>query len=317
MKEQLQQKTVSQEEEAGSTRGHMAAVFTVAVWGTTFIATKILLRGMAPAEILFFRFLLAFLVLCAVCPRRMKLKEKKHELLFVGAGLFGITFYYLLENVALTYTLASNAGVIISVTPFFTAILSHIFTKDEKLRSGFFIGFLTAIAGICLISFNGASRFHVNPLGDLLELGAALAWSSYAVFSRKISRYGYNTIQVTRRTFFYGLVFMIPALFLMDFRPDFSVLGNPALLFNFLYLSLGASALCFVTWNTAVKKLGAVKTTIYIYMVPVVTVAASAIILDEKITWMSALGTALTLAGLAISEGRTKSKKEKEAAVDY
>ena len=216
-----------------------------------------------------------------------------------------------------TYTLASNAGVIISVTPFFTAILSHIFTKDEKLRSGFFIGFLTAIAGICLISFNGASRFHVNPLGDLLELGAALAWSSYAVFSRKISRYGYNTIQVTRRTFFYGLVFMIPALFLMDFRPDFSVLGNPALLFNFLYLSLGASALCFVTWNTAVKKLGAVKTTIYIYMVPVVTVAASAIILDEKITWMSALGTALTLAGLAISEGRTKSKKEKEAAVDY
>ena len=46
--------------------------------------------------------------------------------------------------------------MIISVAPFFTAILSHLFLKqDEKLRANFFIGFIVAMLGIGLISFNG------------------------------------------------------------------------------------------------------------------------------------------------------------------
>ncbi len=64
------------------------------------------------------------------------------------AALCGICLYYLLENIALTYTMTSNVGVIISVTPFFTAILSHLFMKSEgKLRANFFIGFVAAMAG--------------------------------------------------------------------------------------------------------------------------------------------------------------------------
>ena len=65
---------------------------------------------------------------------------------------------------------------------------------------------------------------------------------------------------------------------------------------------LGASALCFVTWNVAVKILGAVKTSIYIYIVPVVTVVTSVIILNEQITLMSFIGTILTLIGLFLSQ---------------
>lgn len=80
-------------------------------------------------------------------------------------------------------------------------------------------------------------------------------------------------------------------------------------LLNILYLGAGASALCFVTWNFSVKKLGAVKTSIYIYLVPVITVIASALILHEQITVMSALGVLLTLVGLGISEMKLKRKK--------
>jgi drug/metabolite transporter (DMT)-like permease len=77
-------------------------------------------------------------------------------------------------------------------------------------------------------------------------------------------------------------------------------------LFNIVFLGLGASALCFVTWNFAVKVLGAVKTSIYIYMIPVITVVTSVLVLRERITGMAAVGTLLTLVGLIISESKFK-----------
>ncbi len=70
---------------------------------------------------------------------------------------------------------------------------------------------------------------------------------------------------------------------------------------NFLYLDFGASALCFVTWNSAVKKLEAVKTSVYIYAVPVITVITSVTVLKEKVTAVIALDICLTLTGLIIS----------------
>ncbi len=127
------------------TAGHLSALLTIIIWGTTFISTKILLVDFQPVEILFFRFIIGCLALLAVYPRRLKGTTRRQELTFVAAGLCGICLYYLLENIALTYTLASNVGVIISVAPFFTAILSHLVMKEEKLRANFFLGFVVAM----------------------------------------------------------------------------------------------------------------------------------------------------------------------------
>lgn len=283
------------------TAGHLAALITILIWGTTFISTKVLLAAFKPIEILFFRFIMGFLALLIVYPRRMRGTTKQQELTFAAAGLCGVCLYYLLENIALTYTMASNVGVIISVAPFFTAILTHIFTKEEKLRANFFIGFAVAMIGICLISFNGV-KMQLNPIGDLLAVAAAVVWAFYSVLTRKISAFGYHTIQTTRRIFAYGILFMVPALFLFDFRMGTERFANPIYLANLIFLGLGASALCFVTWNIAVKILGAVKTSLYIYLVPVITVITSALILQERVTFMSGIGTVLALIGLFLSE---------------
>lgn len=290
------------------TAGHACALLTAAIWGTTFISTKILLNGFRPVEILFFRFVMGLLALLAVYPRRLKGTSGRQERTFAAAGLCGVCLYYLLENLALTCTLASNVGVIISVAPFFTAILSFLVLKEEKPRAGFFLGFAVAMAGIGLISFNG-SRLELNPVGDLLALLAALIWACYSVLTKKISAYGYPTVLTTRRVFGYGILFMLPAL-LFDFEWETARFANPVYLCNLLFLGLGASALCFVTWNFAVKALGAVKTSVYIYLVPVITVVTSAAILHEKITALSAAGTVLTLAGLFLSESRRFLRKE-------
>lgn len=291
------------------TTGHITALITTLIWGTTFISTKILLTDFTPIEILFFRFLLGLFVLIAVYPKRLRIKDKKQELTFAAAGLCGICLYYLLENIALTYTMATNVGVIISVAPFFTVVLSNVFLKtEEKLKAQFFVGFIVAMAGICLISFSG-SELKLNPIGDILVIASAFVWAIYSLLTRKIGSYGYNTLGATRRIFTYGILFMLSFLFVFDFNLNVQKFINPEYALNLIYLGLGASALCFVTWNYAVKVLGAVKTSVYIYIVPVITVVTSVIVLKEEITWMAAIGIGLTLIGLFLSESKLKFKK--------
>ena len=282
--------------------GHAAALVTILIWGTTFISTKVLLEHFTPVEILFLRFVLGFAALCLWSPRRLRLAERRQELWFAGAGLCGVTLYYLLENIALTYSLASNVGVLVSVSPVFTALFSHFLLRRERLRPAFFAGLAVALAGVALLSYNGSAVLKLDPRGDLLALLAAVVWAVYSLLTRHISTFGYPVVQTTWRIFAYGLVFMLPALAAFGFRPEPAALARPENLLNLIYLGLGACAMCFVTWNFAVGKLGAVKTSTYIYLVPVVTLVTSALVLGEPVTPLSVVGMALTVAGLALSE---------------
>ncbi|MCQ5303603.1 DMT family transporter [Bacillus licheniformis] len=294
------------------TAGHLAAVITIIIWGTTFVSTKVLLEDFPPVDILFYRFLIGLIVLIMVHPHVLTFRSWRQEALFAGAGLCGVRLYFLLENIALTLTYASNAGMIVAVIPMITAVLAHFLLSGEKLEPRFFIGFAAAFTGLALIFFNGQMMLKLNPLGDILAAASAFVWAAYAILMKKISTFGYHTIQCTQRIFLYGLLFMVPALFLFDFRFDASPFSSPVNWLNILFLGAGASALCFVTWNWSVGVLGAVKTSAYIYMVPVITIAASVIILQEKLTWVAFCGGALTLAGLYISETKPKTQLKEE-----
>ena len=282
--------------------GHLSATISVLIWGTTFIATMTLLGDFQPSEIMFYRFLIGLLALMLTYPHRLKGTTLKQELYFAMAGGVGITVYFILEKTALLHTAASNVGVIVSTAPFFTAILACFLLKAEKPNKFFYLGFLTAIVGIALISFNGVTVLGLNPFGDLLAVGAAIIWAGYNIIFKKISEFGYTTMQVTRRSFMYALLFMIPFILFSDFEFGITRFATPGNLVSILYLGLGASAFGFFLWNLAVKILGAVRTSIYVYAIPVVTVISAALFLDERITWISATGTLLALTGLFISE---------------
>ena len=83
------------------TLGHAAALMTILIWGTTFVSTKVLLRDFTPVTVLFTRFVIGYAFLWCLKPRFLPFSGWKKEFLFAGAGLTGVTLYFLLENIAL------------------------------------------------------------------------------------------------------------------------------------------------------------------------------------------------------------------------
>lgn len=282
--------------------GHFLVLMTVVIWGSTYVSSKILLQDFSPLELLVFRFVIGFVCLWAMYPKRLKFENKLQEGYFALAGLLGVTLYFLLENIALLYTSASNVGVISAIAPFFTVICSVIFLNGNRPNRTFLFGLTISMAGIACISLQKDERLQLNLYGDFLALMAVLVWALYSTVMKKVSRWGHNTLLVTRRTFGYGLFFMLLITPFTRFKVDFSLISAPHNLLNLLFLGGCASAIGFFSWNYGVKILGTVTTSLYIYMIPIVTVITAIWLLDERLTWLSVLGIALTLCGLFVSE---------------
>lgn len=140
----------------------------------------------------------------------------------------------------------------------------------------FFVGFVIAIIGIAMISMNGAKSLHLNPKGDMLAFTAMISWGFYSAIIKKIGEW------------------------------DVKVFKKPEIILNFLFLGVGASALGFFLWNLSTKWIGAIKTSVYIY---VSLVVLSVVILYEKMMFVSVTGALLILLGLIVSQKKINQKK--------
>ncbi len=285
--------------------GHLLALFTITIWGTTFVATKTLLNDYDALQIMLMRFFIAWVVLLLLTRRIEKPRSLRDELGIFALSLSGVTLYYYFENTALTYTLASNVSIILAAAPIFTAILAHIFTGDEKLRGRIWAGFVLAITGVALVVFNGTYVLKLNPLGDALSLLAALSWAVYSVLLKKyVGRY--DNMMLTRRMVFYALLLTAPAAICKEGLPPAAPLLKGTVVFCLLFLGVLGSASCYVTWNMAIKRIGVVNTNNYIYLNPFVTMVAAALILRERVTWAGIAGAVLIVGGILVSEYQGK-----------
>lgn len=287
--------------------GNILALLTMTIWATTYVSTKLLLQYIEPMEILLYRFLIAYFILLIAYPKFEKISNVKEELLFIVAGISGVTLYYLIENIALKYTLASNVGLFISISPILTAILSNFFLEHGSLTRQLVYSFIIAIIGVFLVIFNGNFVLNLNPFGDLLAILASVMWAIYSVTLKKINtKYHYHNLYITRKIFFYGVLFMIPLMLQFKVNFHFNNLMIPIVFLNLLFLSLIASALCFLMWNMGVNLIGAIKASNYIYIVPLITAITSVIVLHERITPIVIIGACFILTGLYISQNGFK-----------
>lgn len=283
---------------------HAVAFLVVVIWGSTFVFTKLLLLGgLSPAQIFVLRFFIAYILLLAFClcrGIRWMADSWKDELLMLGLGISGGSLYFLAENRAMTYTTTTNTSLIVCLCPLFASILIGLFYKSQRLNRTQAVGTLLAAVGVVVVVMNGHFVLHLSPVGDGLAFVACLCWAVYSLLMIPANA-RYDTIFVTRKIFFYGLLSMIPYFMLYPGMNIHLLISQPALLWNLLFLGCVASMFCFLTWNWVMNKLGAVTVTNYVYFNPVTTILFAWLILSEPITVYFILGTMLILVGMYLS----------------
>ena len=293
---------------------HLIAFIVVAIWGSTFVFTKLLLlSGLSPAQIFTLRFIIAYVLLLGYSLTknfRLFSTSWRDELLMIALGVTGGSLYFLTENSAMNYTTTTNTSLIVSLSPLIAAALISIFYKSERLNRVQISGTLMAALGVVIVVLNGHFVLHLSPFGDSLAFSAALCWGFYSLLMIPANQ-KYDTVFITRKVFIYGLLSMIPyymmnpveaGIFISPstFHPSLSII------LNLLFLGCVASMLCFVAWNWVLKKLGAVVATNYVYFNPVTTILFAWAILSEQITLYFLLGTALILIGMYLADKRKK-----------
>ena len=284
---------------------HAVAFLVVAIWGSTFVFTKLLLLGgFTPAQIFTLRFMIAYAMLLAFClwrGIRWMADSWKDELLMAGLGVSGGSLYFLAENGAMNYTTTTNTSLIVCLCPLFASALISFFYRSQRLNRTQTIGTLMAAAGVVVVVMNGHFVLHLSPIGDALAFVACLCWAVYSLLMIP-ANFRYDTVFITRKVFFYGLLSMIPYYIVYPGLNVGLFIGHPAMLWNLLFLGCVASTLCFLAWNWAMKKLGAVVVTNYVYFNPVTTILFAWLILSEPITIYFILGTVLILLGMYLSD---------------
>ncbi len=282
---------------------HIIAIIVVLIWGVTFVNSKVLLNhGLMAHEIFTLRFLLAYLCICVISPRRLFARSWRDEGLMVLLGITGGSLYFVTENMAVKVGYCDNVSFIVCTAPLLTTILALLFVPGVKAAPRLLLGSLLAVVGVGTIVFNGHFVLRLNPLGDALAFSAALSWAFYSLLMRKVG--SYDSVFVTRKVFFYGLLTVLPVYLFRPWNFPLSGFTHPAVWGNLLFLGLVASFSCYALWTLVIKKIGAVRVSNYIYLNPVSTVIASALVLGESLTWLSGIGSALILAGVWLATSK-------------
>lgn len=288
---------------------HIIAFVTVAIWGSTFISTKLLIHaGLAPDQIFVFRFLIAYVLMLGISFfgkkkdewRRWWSHSWKDEAIMLLLGITGGSAYFLTENEALRYSTATNVSLIVCSCPLFTMILLRLLFRETRLNSKQVLGTVLSFVGMTVVVLNGKFVLQLSPLGDMLAFSACLAWAFYTLFMKMVAD-KYSSFYITRKVFFYGLITMLPYYLIKPGFPLSSQLLTPMVIGNFIFLGVLASLICFLTWTWCVYHLGAMKATNYIYVNPITTIFFAGVILKETITPYFIIGTICILIGLFLS----------------
>ena len=286
---------------------HLVAFLTVAIWGSTFVFTKILLQnGLSPAQIFTLRFIIAYVLLLgySLFTYHFSLfaSSWKDELLMVLLGVTGGSVYFLAENAAMLYTTATNTSLIVCSCPLFAMLLfAIVYRHSERISKLQALGSVLACLGMAVVVLNGHFVLHLSPLGDMLAFAACLCWAVYSLLMKPATE-RYSSLFITRKVFFYGLLTIIPYYIIVPGFPLIDVLLRPDVLWNLLFLSVVASMICFILWNWVISKLGAVLATNWVYFNPITTILFAWWLLHEQITVWFLLGTFFILVGMYLAD---------------
>jgi drug/metabolite transporter (DMT)-like permease len=277
-----------------------AAFIAVVFWGISFVATKAVLREISPVTLIFCRFAIGALVLLAIV-RSLPPRAAWRQLALMG--FIGVFVHQMLQAYGLRLTAATNAGWLIGLTPLWSAVLSAIVLRE---RFGFWkvVGLIGGFAGALLVVTRGdfsASAFgRPSTLGDLLIFISTINWSIYSVIGHDTIR-SIGPRRATLGAMLFGGTMLLP-FFLYDrgWRelPHLTPNGWGALLF----LAIGCSALGYLFWYGALERVEVSRVASLLYLEPLVTFVAAALLLGERVSGIVIAGGLLVLVSVVIAQ---------------
>jgi len=283
------------------TIGLLKATFSVAVWGASFIATKIALRDVSPATVVWLRFATGIFVLgfFVIARKEFFLQPPKVLGYFALLGFIGITFHQWLQSNGLLTAQASTSAWIVSTTPIFIAVLGWFFLK-EYLRWDQIAGIVAAGGGVLLVVSKGDLNSIFNGAfgtpGDLLILISSPNWAVFSVLSRKgLKEHTASKMMFYVMTMGWGFTSL---LFFSD--PRFNEIGHLTLSgwAAVGFLGIFCSGLAYIYWYDAMKVIPASQVGALLYIEPLFAVVVAAAIIGENITLGALLGGAIILFGV-------------------
>ena len=286
---------------------HLVAFLTVAIWGTTFVATKVLmLNGLSPAQIFTLRFSIAYVLMLCFNHRRFLADSGKDEAKMALLGITGGSLYFYSENEAMNFTTTTNTSLIVCSCPLFATLLVRMVYKDSsRIHIVQLLGSLLAFVGMIIVVLNGRFVLHLSPVGDALAFTACMCWAIYSLLMKSVSNH-YGAAFITRKVFFYGVLTILPYYLFIPGFPPIEVFSRPQVFGNLLFLGCLASMICFLTWNWCISKLGTVKATNWVYFNPITTMIFASWVLNEKITPYFLVGATCILLGMYVADKKTR-----------
>lgn len=278
----------------------LLALLAVVFWGISFVATKAALGEVSPITLVTTRFAIGAILLLALV---RKLPERSDWGPLALMGFVGVFIHQMLQSFALTMTSASSTGWLIGVTPIWSAILSAILLR-ERFSTLKIFGLAVGFAGALLVVTKGdfSPRVFGRPstLGDLLILISTINWAVYSVIGHPtIRRLGPR--RATSGAMLFGVLMLMP--FFLARRgwteiPNLTATGWGAVLF----LGIGCSALGYLFWYGALETVEVSRVAALLYLEPLVTFAAAAVLLGERVSPVVIAGGLLVLVGVVIAQ---------------
>lgn len=279
--------------------GILSVLFSVFVWGISFVSTKVVLNELSPVTIALFRQLIAIIPLLLLMKwNKESFKLDKGEFkTFLIASVFGIVLYFLFENTGLTLTSASNASMLVAAIPVF-ALIAESFVKKARMELPSLICILCSILGVYFVIFeHGVFDFSSSSfIGNLFVLGAMASWIVYTFISTRLGQ-KYSSIKMTAVQTFMSIPLFVP--FAVSEIKELKVPSLTALL-NLLFLGIFCSALAYVFYLYGMQKLGPVLPSAFLNLTPVVTVLAGMLFLSEALTLFQFIGAVLIIGSLML-----------------
>ncbi|ADG82053.1 DMT family transporter [Thermincola potens] len=267
-----------------------AAITLVMIfWGLSFLSIKVSVAALGPMSLALSRFAIASLLLFTFLKIREPgtRLERKDTLLMAVSGIIGITVYFFFENNGVKLTTASTASIIIGTIPLLTILADFIFCGNRVTWSKGF-GVAMSVIGVYLIvkesgDLSFASRHFI---GNLMMFGAAFSWVFYSLLTRPLGQ-RYSRLAVTTYQTLFGTAAIVPFALFETNKWDAL---NWVVVGNVLFLGFFCSALGYYFYVYAMGELGVDISSLFINLIPVVTVVSSYFILGEKITSTQMIG---------------------------